>query len=161
MIICGIDPGLDGAVAFVLNEQMGLDVSDMPTFSLVRNKKNKREVDAVLLADLLDDVRPNHAFVEQVGAMPGQGVSSVFAFGRGYGIVIGVLAALKIPHTFVPSPRWKRTLRVPSSKDGARSRASELMPHAAYNWKLVKHDGRAEAALIALYGYREMRNFNV
>jgi crossover junction endodeoxyribonuclease RuvC len=64
------------------------------------------------------------------------------------------LAALGVPMSFVAPATWKRALQVPAAKDGARARASQLLPAAAGHWPLVKHDGRAEAALIALYGLR-------
>lgn len=153
-MICGIDPGLSGAIAF-LSATHELTVHDMPTLFLSRNGKNKREIDAHVLADMLQKINPNHCYVELVGAMPGQGSSSTFAFGKAYGIVIGILAALHISNTFVSPRRWKLALGVPALKDGARARASQLMPSAAYQWPLVKHDGRAEAALIAYWGAKQ------
>ena len=128
----------------------------MPTLILARAGKSKREVDAHVLADWIECERPGHALIENVGAMPGQGVSSVFAFGKGYGVIIGVLCALQIPVTFVSPQRWKKALAVPAAKDGARARASQLLPSAASNWSRVKDDGRAEAALIALYGLQTL-----
>ena len=126
----------------------------MPVFLLSRGGKTKRELDMHGLVAILRNWVISHAFVEQVASMPGQGVSSVFAFGQAYGAMLGVLAATGIPFTKVPPARWKRTLGVPAAKDGARARASELLPESAPLWRLVKHDGRAEAALIGLYGYR-------
>ena len=158
MIIAGIDPGLSGAGAF-LDAASGavLDIVDMPTLALSRGGKNKRELDAHTLARLIAAQVVSHAFVEAVGAMPGQGVSSVFAFGKSFGVLIGILAALEVPMTFVAPATWKRALGVPAAKDGARARASQLLPVAAQFWPLVKHDGRAEAALIAYYGLRSLR----
>jgi hypothetical protein len=157
MIIAGIDPGLSGAVA-LLDAATGavVDLWDMPTLTLARGGKTKREIDAHALAGALGRDRIGHCFIEQVGAMPGQGVSGVFAFGRAYGTAIGVLATLGIPMTFVAPVAWKRALSVPAAKDGARARASQLLPSAADRWPLKKHDGRAEAALIALSGLRQL-----
>lgn len=153
MVICGVDPGLSGAICFYATESNGpYLVNDMPTLELKRGGKLKREIDARVLVRQLAAVRPGHAFVELVGAMPGQGVSSVFAFGKGYGIVLGIIAALGIPMTQVAPVTWKKAMRVPAAKDGARARASDLMPASAHFWPLKKHDGRAEAALIALWG---------
>lgn len=73
-----------------------------------------------------------------------------------YGVVIGVLATLGVPMTFVSPQVWKRTLQVPAAKDGARARASQLMPAAVAHWPIVRHDGRAESALIATYGLRQL-----
>jgi crossover junction endodeoxyribonuclease RuvC len=101
-----------------------LEVFDIPTLSLSRGGKAKREADAVELARRIDAAGPiAHAFVEQVGAMPGQGVSSVFAFGKVFGLALGILAANFIPHTLVAPQRWKRALVVPADKDGARAPA--------------------------------------
>jgi crossover junction endodeoxyribonuclease RuvC len=156
-MIVGIDPGLSGALFFLDpgNPSNG-EAVDIPTHTLTRGGKQKREVDIAGLIAVLA-MRPlTHAFIEQVGAMPGQGVSGVFAFGKCYGVVLGVIAARSIPLSLVPPVRWKRALGVPRAKDGARARASQLLPEAASQWPLKKHDGRAEAALIALYGAREL-----
>jgi crossover junction endodeoxyribonuclease RuvC len=157
MLIAGIDIGLSGAVA-LLDAATGavIDIFDMPTLALTRGGRNKRELDAHSLAAALGRDRISHAFVEQVGAMPGQGVSSVFSFGKSYGVVIGTLATLGIPMTFVSPVTWKKGLAVPAAKDGARARASQLMPSAAHNWQRVMDHGRAEAALIAYYGLRTL-----
>jgi crossover junction endodeoxyribonuclease RuvC len=152
--IIGIDPGLDGALAFLFRDT--LTILDMPTVTIQRGGKNKRELDLAAIVKALDHglYVPAHAFVEQVGAMPGQGVSSMFSFGKSYGSILGILAAKRIPYTLVPPVRWKRALAVPAGKDAARHRASQLLPAFADLWPLVKHDGRAEAALIAHYGDR-------
>src|ERR1700733_9902082 len=157
MIVAGVDPGLSGAVA-LLDAATGavIDILDMPTLALSRGGKNKLELDPHSLAAALGRDRIGHAFVENVGAMPGQGVSSVFSFGKSYGVVIGVLATLGVPMSFVAPAAWKRALQVPAAKDGARARASQLLPAAACHWPLVKHDGRAEAALIAYFGLRQL-----
>lgn len=156
MTIAGIDPGLGGAIAFLMPD--GACVTfDMPVHRLVRNGKNKGEIDAHGLAAMFWREHAAHAFIEVVGAMPGQGVTSMFSLGRSYGTVIGVLAAVGVPTTFVSPRKWKSSLGVPTAKDGARARASQLFPASAEQWALVKHDGRAEAALIALWG---LRSFN-
>jgi hypothetical protein len=156
-MITGIDPGLSGALFFLDPHDPATGESvDLPVHLLTRGGKNKREVDIAGLIRILALHQLTHAFVEQVGAMPGQGVSSVFAFGKTYGIILGVLAARSIPLTLVAPVRWKRALGVPKAKAAARARASQLLPQAAHQWPLKKHDGRAEAALIALYGARQL-----
>ncbi|MFH1499883.1 MAG: hypothetical protein ABII82_18890 [Verrucomicrobiota bacterium] len=150
--VMGIDPGLSGAVArFVADE---LVVLDMPTVEIKRGGRKKRDIDIRQLYDIIAVpwAVPQHVYLEKAGAMPGQGVSSMFAYGKGYGVILGLLTALGIPYTEVPPATWKRALRVPAGKDGARARASQLMPTAAHQWPLKKHDGRAEAALLACYG---------
>ena len=156
-VVIGVDPGLHGAVAFFWPASSKLIVYDIPLHSLVRNGKTKNEIDRAELAAIVESAAicgKAQAFVEQVGSMPGQGVSSVFAFGKAYGIILGILAS--VPSTDVLPQRWKKALGVPAAKDGARARASQLLPAYAAEWKLVKHDGRAEAALIALYGARTL-----
>ncbi len=154
MILCGIDPGLSGALC-IIDDAGWVSVWDMPTHSLTRGGKNKRELDAHELSRMLS-LPIGHVFVERVGAMPGQGVSSVFAFGKAYGIILGVIACRAIPMTMVNPRVWKAALAVPAAKDGARARASQLMPEAADQWRRVKDDGRAEAALICLWGQRHL-----
>jgi crossover junction endodeoxyribonuclease RuvC len=87
--------------------------------------------------------------------MPGQGVASMFAFGKAFGITIGVVSTLGIPSTLVSPVTWKKAMKVPG-KDAARARASQIMPAAAHHWPRVKDDGRAEAALLATYGLRSL-----
>lgn len=156
MIVAGADPGLSGAVAFFDTVTGALTVHDMPTHALSRNGKAKRELDMVELARLVDAAGAGHAYIEQVGAMPGQGVSSVFAFGLAYGALRMAFAASFIPTTLVSPAVWKRALGAPAEKDGARARASQLLPQHAGLWTLKKHDGRAEAALLAVYGARKL-----
>ena len=156
-MIVGIDPGLSGALFFLdLNRLSAGEAVDLPVHLLMRGGKKKREVDVSGLIEILAGRRLEHAFLEQVSAMPGQGVSSVFAFGKAYGVILGAIAAHSIPLTLVAPIVWKRALGVPKAKDGARARASQLLPEAASQWALKKHDGRAEAALIALYGARQI-----
>jgi len=154
--IAGFDPGLSGALFFLASNSTTGEAVDMPVHLLERGGRKTRDLDIAGLVEILSSRRPDHAFVEQVGAMPGQGVSSTFAFGKCYGAILGVLAALSIPITLVPAVRWKRALGVQKSKDAARARASQLLPAAAAQWGLRKHDGRAEAALLALYGARQL-----
>ena len=146
MRMAGIDPGKSGAIAFLPGDL----IFDMPVMQW-----GKREtVDGVALADLFREHCPDHVFIERVNSMPKQGVASSFAFGQSFGIAIGVVAALQIAHTFVTPQQWKKDMRVSSEKNAARARASQLMPALSHNWPLVKHHGRAEAALIASYGMK-------
>jgi crossover junction endodeoxyribonuclease RuvC len=154
MILAGIDPGLSGAIFLLDVETLTGRATDMPTHEITRGRKKKRDLDPRQLVAELSGQGIEHAFIEDVYAMPGQGVSGVFAFGQCKGALIGILAALDIPITRVPPRIWKTALQVPAAKDGARARASQLLPRCARHWPLVKHHGRAEAALLALYGTR-------
>ncbi len=154
--ILGIDPGLSGALAVIdIGPVSNCVVFDMPTLALSRGGKAKREINVHRLVGMIETAQPAHAYIEQIGAMPGQGVSSMFAMGKGYGIILGALAALGVPYTLVPPRLWKTSLRLSKDKDFSRSRASELLPAAAHQWSLKRHHGRAEAALIALWGARQ------
>ena len=157
-MVIGIDPGMDGAIFFDSEHKAAWS---MPTFEVLRNKKKKREIDIAGLVNLLavkttvDAV----AYVEQVGAMPGQGVTSMFTFGKGYGILLGVLGGLYIPVVHVSPVTWKKALAVRGGKEAAMLRASELMPHYSTLWAPKKGEitkgqaiGLADAALIAYDG---------
>ena len=155
--IVGVDPGLGGALAFLADDEVVI-VEDMPTLKITRGKSARRELDLSTLSRVIDERAPSirHAFVELASARPGQGVASMFSFGRTYGATLGILAANFIPTTIVTPARWKRALGVPAAKDGARLRAGQLLPRAAYLWPSAVHAGRAEAAMIALHGAREL-----
>jgi crossover junction endodeoxyribonuclease RuvC len=153
-MIAGIDVGLSGALFFMEPGAPTGEAFDIPVHVLTRGGKSKRELDIAGLVGILAMHRIDHAFVEQVGAMPGQGFSSMFAFGKAFGIILGVIAAHNFPMTLVPPAVWKRAMGVTKSKDGSRARASQLLPEASHQWPLVRHHGQAEAALIALYGTR-------
>jgi crossover junction endodeoxyribonuclease RuvC len=154
--ILGIDPGLSGAIA-ALSERGHLVIHDMPTLSIERGGKTKRTINAAALAGTIRELAPARAVIERVGAMPGQGVTSMFAFGRSLGIVEGIIGALNIPVSYVAPRTWQGALKVPKGKDGARLRASEMMPAYAALWHRKRDDGRADAALIALWGWLERR----
>lgn len=151
-MIIGIDPGASGALAFFDPKTGRFDVIDMPIVEIERGGKAKREISPHLLASALNDWPPAVAWLEKVGAMPGQGVSSMFQFGRGVGMVEGVLAGLNISVNYVTPQRWQKDVGVRGGKDGARLRAVELFPKYANLFARKKDDGRADAALIAWYG---------
>jgi crossover junction endodeoxyribonuclease RuvC len=148
----GIDPGLSGAIAVLTDDS--LQIHDMPVMTVDRNGKAKRQVSANELAELLNLYagKDCHVYVERVSAMAGQGVTSVFSFGRSFGMIEGILAALKMPVTFVAPATWTRAIGRSPGKDASRARAMELFPEHQDLFKRVKDDGRADAALIAHWG---------
>lgn len=152
MIILGIDPGLSGALAFYDTVSEALVVMDMPTVEVTRNGKSKREVSPALVADMVAGKGVEKAFMERVSAMPGQGVSSMFSFGRSSGVVEGVLAAYEIPTTLVTPQAWMKAMGVRAGKDGSRERAMQLFPQYSMTFSRKKDDGRSDAALIAKFG---------
>jgi len=149
----GIDPGLSGAIALLNSKYECLHVEDMPVMAL---KKGKNQVNAVELARMIErwhnlSQEPIIAFVEHVTAMPGQGVSSMFNFGMGYGMVQAVLAVERIPFILVRPQEWKkRAGLINAEKDKARTLAQQLFPSVDLSRK--KDIGRADALLIAKYG---------
>ncbi|OYD80959.1 hypothetical protein [Azospirillum brasilense] len=164
-VIFAIDPGLTGAIAkarYLDGTLRSMTIYDLPVVEKVvgkgRSAKVRRELDLARLHDLLDGHTSEacDAILEEVGAMPGEGAVGAFKFGATWGGIRGVLTAMHIPLTLVRPAEWKRTLRVPADKTAARARASELLPAYASNWPLKKHDGRAEAALLALWGVRHL-----
>jgi len=153
-MILGIDPGLSGAIAQYGIGTGILAVTDIPTLSHKVNGKERRVLDLHALVWVFENlpVRPQMAIIEDVHSMPKQGVASSFTFGKVVGAIEGVLVALSIPMTRVAPHAWKRRLSCSHDKDDTRRRASELLPTSANWWPLKRHDGRAEAALLAYYG---------
>lgn len=146
-IFCGVDPGLDGAVAFIAGSE--LIVHDMPTVRL--GGKNKRTIDHYALADIFRGVPVVAGVKEKVSARPNEGVTSSFSFGRSAGVLEGIIAALQMPFEDVTPFKWQKAMRVPQGKDGSRARACQLFPQFSHVFKRVKDHGRADATLIAAY----------
>jgi crossover junction endodeoxyribonuclease RuvC len=148
----GVDPGLSGAIAIMSAES--LKIFDMPTMTVERNGKAKRQVSASELAELLYVYtgKDCHVYVEKVSAMAGQGVTSVFSFGRSFGMIEGILAAFKMPVTYVSPATWVKAVGRGQGKDASRARAMELFPENQADFKRVKDDGRSDASLIAYWG---------
>lgn len=144
--ILGIDPGsVSGAWAAIFPDG-SMSCGDLPVVD--------RTVNPAELGRLIRALNPERAVVEQVGAMPGQGVSSMFAFGRGYGCILGVLGACEIPVQMVTPGRWKKAMGLDSDKEKSRSLAIRTWPQSD-QFKRKKDAGRAEAGLIALWGSRQ------
>ena len=152
-VIIGIDPGITGAFAVLEAETLNLlDVQDLPT--LTKNKKQKFN-GVGLTNPLLQWKSGKHSvqmcYLENVHAMPKQGVSSMFSMGRNPGIIEGVITALVLPVTYVSPVVWKRRAKlIRKEKDESRTRAIELYPEAPHARK--KDYNRAEAILIARFG---------
>jgi crossover junction endodeoxyribonuclease RuvC len=151
MKIAGIDPGLSGAICIFDVDKGMLTILDMPTVEVKSGKTMKRKLSEPMLAELLRPHGIEHCALEQVGAMPGQGVSSMFSFGQSYGAIRGVLAGLQVPITMVTPAKWMKDLKLNGGKDGSRQRASELFPAYAPSFSRVKDNGRSDAALLAYW----------
>tara|TARA_R110001632_G_scaffold91110_1_gene195478 strand:+ start:43 stop:510 length:468 start_codon:yes stop_codon:yes gene_type:complete len=149
MLIYGIDPGFTGAIALYWPSAGTIEVHDMP---VMKNPKGKTIINPHGVLDILaNEGGKSLAVIEQVGAMPGQGVSSMFRFGEGYGHLQMACAASKLPLQYVTPAKWKRHFSLTSSKGLSRGLAMQRFPNYASEFSRVKDDGRAEAALIALY----------
>jgi crossover junction endodeoxyribonuclease RuvC len=151
MKIAAIDPGLNGAACIL--EQIGGAVTLISAIDLpIAGEGAKRRLVAVTFASWLSSYGPTHAFIENARAMPRQGVTSMFRYGRVAGAVEGVVAAQLIPLTLVEPATWKRHLRLNSSKEDCRARALQLLPSAAGELQRMKDHHRAEAILLGFYG---------
>lgn len=155
----GIDPGAHGAIALLAYEQGKPMVKtfDIPTFKITVNKKSRTRVDLSGINTLLFTYRAHimHAIIEDVHAMPGQGVTSSFSFGFVCGVLQAMLVAHDLPMTVIAPASWKRKLGLTHDKDDTRRRASQIFPTCAHQWTRKCDDGRAEAALLAYYGQVE------
>lgn len=150
IVLVGIDPGASGAIAWITDAGHLVEVLDLPVQKIGGRSVLMPAVLASMLS--LEQRRPVHAFLERVATRPGEGHVGAFAFGRSFGMLEGVLAALGIAVTLVTPGEWKKAQRIPADKGAARARAAQLWPGLAGTFSRVKDDGRAEAALIGLYG---------
>jgi|SRR5262252_4322118 len=148
MRVLGVDPGATGALALYDADIRAAAIYDMPFQTIAKRK----QVSEALLASILHDFAPDCAYIERVHAMPKQGVTSSFSFGLAYGLVRGVLACMEVPVHLITPQEWKRHFRLSSDKNEARAIAARLLPINAPAFARVKDDGRAEAALLALFG---------
>jgi len=153
MRIIGIDPGLSGAIA-ILEDSKIKELFDMPV--MADGKKNKRQLNSALLVKLIKDnikdLENTIMVVEQVNAMPGQGVTSMFNFGQTFGAIKGICAALGLPIFFVRPAKWKKHFElINSSKDASRTKAIEMYPSISEQLSKKKDVNKSDAILIARF----------
>ena len=158
MKVLGIDPGLTGAIA-ILEGKNVLKIFDMPT--MAEGKKNKKQLNSAQLVNIIKENVTNAdeaaVIVEQVNAMPGQGVTSMFNFGQTFGAIKGICAALNLPIFFVRPSKWKKHYElINSSKDASRTKAIEMYPSLSNQLAKKKDVNKSDAILIARY-YIETR----
>ena len=158
MKIIGIDPGLNGAIAVMENNKVK-EIFDVPV--MPEGKKNKRQLNSAQLVKLLKDIVPKDeevaVIVENVSAMPGQGVTSMFNFGQTFGAIKGICAALGLPIFFVRPAKWKKHFDlINSSKDASRTKAIEMYPSLSDRLSKKKDVNKSDAILIARF-YSETR----
>ena len=158
MKIIGIDPGLNGAIA-VLQDNKVKEIFDVPV--MPEGKKNKRQLNSAQLVKLLKDIISDNeevvVIVENVSAMPGQGVTSMFNFGQTFGAIKGICAALGLPIFFVRPAKWKKHFElINSSKDASRTKVIEMYPSISNQLSKKKDVNKSDAILIARF-YSETR----
>ena len=157
MLIIAIDPGISGSICFF---QDGIieDVVEMPT--MIEGKKNKKQVNGSQIFNEISkrikktDKKNIKVIIEQVSAMPGQGVTSMFNFGQSFGILKGICSAMQLPMYFVRPAKWKKYFNlINSEKDASRTRAIEIFPYFSTQLSRKKDSNKADAILIASYFY--------
>jgi len=153
MIIIGVDPGINGAISVIENKKI-LEVYDTPT--MIDGKKNKRQINGAQVTNIFKErLNLNKeviVVVEQVNAMPGQGVTSMFNFGQSFGVIKGICAALSLPIHFVRPAKWKKHFNlIKTNKDASRTKVIESYPEISNKLHRKKDINRADAILIALY----------
>ena len=154
MLIIGIDPGISGSICFFEDGKI-LEVIEMPV--MTEGKKNKKQVNGAQIYNEFfkritrkdDEIR---VVIEQVSAMPGQGVTSMFNFGQSFGILKGICSAMQLPMFFVRPAKWKKYFNlINSQKDASRTRAIEIFPYYSTQLSKKKDSNKADAILIASF----------
>ena len=155
MLIIGIDPGISGSICF-LEDGIIKDAIEMPT--MIEGKKNKKQVNGSQIFNEISlriktyEKKNIKVVIEQVSAMPGQGVTSMFNFGQSFGILKGICSAMQLPIYFVRPAKWKKYFNlINSEKDASRTRAIEIFPYFSSNLSKKKDSNKADAILIASY----------
>ena len=157
MLIIGIDPGISGSICFFQDGKI-IDVVEMPT--MTEGKKNKKQVNGSQIFNEISekikklDKKEIKVVIEQVSAMPGQGVTSMFNFGQSFGILKGICSAMQLPMYFVRPTKWKKYFNlINSEKDASRTRAIEIFPYFSGQLSRKKDSNKADAILIASFYY--------
>ena len=155
MLIIGIDPGISGSICFFENGKI-LEVLEMPT--MTDGKKNKRQVNGAQIYNEISkrinktEKQTIRVIIEQVSAMPGQGVTSMFNFGQSFGILKGICSAMQLPMFFVRPAKWKKYFSlINSEKDASRTKAIEMFPYFSSHLSKKKDSNKADAILIASF----------
>lgn len=157
MLVIGIDPGISGSICFFQDGKIN-DVVEMPT--MIEGKKNKKQVNGSQIFNEISyrtkkiDRKDIKVVIEQVSAMPGQGVTSMFNFGQSFGILKGICSAMQLPMYFVRPAKWKKYFNlINSEKDASRTRAIEIFPYFSSQLSRKKDSNKADAILIASFYY--------
>jgi hypothetical protein len=157
MLIIGIDPGISGAICFFENGEVK-EILDMPT--MAEGKKNKRQINGSQIFNEISKrinqipKKEIYVIIEQVSAMPGQGVTSMFNFGQSFGVIKGICSAMQLSTYFVRPAKWKKYFNlIKSEKDASRTKVIEIFPYISSNLSKKKDSNKADAVLIASFFY--------
>ena len=157
MLIIGIDPGITGSICFFKDGKI-IDVVEMP--NMAEGKKNKRQVNGAQIYNEITSRIKNiekkdiKVVIEQVSAMPGQGVTSMFNFGQSFGVLKGMCSAMQLPMYFVRPAKWKKYFNlIKSEKDASRTKAIEVFPYISTQLSRKKDSNKADAILISSFFY--------
>ena len=161
MLVIGIDPGISGSICF-FHEGKIIEVVEMPT--MAEGKKNKKQVNGSQIFNEISerikkfDKKDIKVIIEQVSAMPGQGVTSMFNFGQSFGILKGICSAMQLPMYFVRPAKWKKYFNlINSEKDASRTKAIEVFPYFSSQLARKKDSNKADAILIASFFYETFK----
>ena len=157
MLIIGIDPGINGSICFFDDGKI-IDLIEMP--SMASGKKNKRQVNGAQIYNEISQKIKNFekknikVVIEQVSAMPGQGVTSMFNFGQSFGVLKGICSAMQLSMHFVTPAKWKKHFNlINSQKDASRTKAIEVFPYISSHLSKKKDANKADDILIASFFY--------
>tara|TARA_B100000287_G_scaffold358753_1_gene350551 strand:- start:401 stop:895 length:495 start_codon:yes stop_codon:yes gene_type:complete len=164
MLIIGIDPGISGSICFFENGKV-IDLVEMP--SMADGKKNKKQVNGSQVYNEISsrikkinkgDIK---VVIEQVSAMPGQGVTSMFNFGQSFGVLKGICSAMQLSVHFVRPAKWKKYFNlINSEKDASRTKAIEIFPYISSQLSRKKDANKADAILLASYFFETYQSID-
>ncbi len=157
MLIIGIDPGISGAICFFEDGQVK-EIIDMPV--MADGKKNKRQINGPqVYNEILKRINKLQkkditVVIEQVSAMPGQGVTSMFNFGQSFGVLKGICSAMQLSMFFIRPAKWKKYFGlIKTEKDASRTKVIEIFPYISSELSRKKDSNKADAVLIASFFY--------
>ena len=162
MLIIGIDPGITGSICFFEDGKI-INLIEMP--NMTHGKKNKKQVNGAQIYNEISSRIKNiekkniKVVIEQVSAMPGQGVTSMFNFGQSFGILKGICSAMQLPMYFVRPAKWKKYFNlINSEKDASRTKAIQVFPYISPQLSRKKDSNKADAILIASFFYETYKS---
>ena len=162
MIIIGIDPGISGSICFFEDGKI-TDIVEMP--NMAEGKKNKRQVNGAQIYNEISSRIKNFnkedikVVIEQVSAMPGQGVTSMFNFGQSFGILKGICSAMQLSTYFIRPAKWKKYFNlINSEKDASRTKAIQIFPYISSKLSKKKDVNKADAILLASFFFETFQS---